>query len=196
MLYICISSVWEITNNDLIEVESDLDENTLAISMSDGKSDWVQSLNLSMIDLTLLLSNSGWLNDDLIRAAQVLLKKTFPKVGGLSDPLYVAAGRKRNPDEKWLQIINVGDRNHWVMASNFHCNIDHVCVYDSLHMKPSEELSYQLSCLCACPVETTSLKIQVMNVTRQSGSSDCGLFAVANATALLYHCFTNKIRVL
>ena len=98
-----------------------------------------------------------------------------------------------------IQIINV-ESKHWICASNIHCPAEVVDVYDS---KPSysigsHDMHKQLAAIMQCSAEC--MYVRHVNVQRQSGPSDCGIFDIAFATALcmgidLYiytHCIHQK----
>ena len=59
-----------------------------------------------------------------------------------------------------------------------------VHVYDSLYSCAGTCLKTQIACLLAS--EEPELQLNYMNVMMQSGTSECGVFAIAFATALAY----------
>ena len=80
----------------------------------------------------------------------------------------------------FVQIINVSGQ-HWVCASNMNCPPGVVDVYDSI---PAYSIGSQSLHLQLAAILRTQFHIHFMDVQCQSGGSDCGLFAIANATAL------------
>lgn len=82
---------------------------------------WIESLGLFEHDRHVLLSTQ-WLNDNIISAAQELLKLSVPdglEIGGLQSP---QCGRHLKfkpvvPREKYIQVLHVDD-NHWITVSN------------------------------------------------------------------------------
>ena len=97
----------------------------------------------------------------------------------------------------FIQIISV-ESKHWICASNIHCPAEVVVVYDS---KPScsigsHDMHKQLAAIMQCSAEC--MYVRHVNVQRQSGPSDCGIFAIAFAAALCMgidpytHCIDQK----
>ena len=101
---------------------------------------WITKLGLYSHDHSVLLSDTKWVNDNIIYASQLLLKKQSKgkiegwhstqccKLKELFPPLAPAA--------RYIQILNVCE-NHWIVASNIkvHCNDiyrESVCIYDSM----------------------------------------------------------------
>ena len=77
---------------------------------------WIANLNLDEMDKESLLSPIGWLNDNLINAAQKLLSIQFPNVRGLQD---VALGNVMGfamHDSEFIQILH-SPPDHWVTVS-------------------------------------------------------------------------------
>ena len=71
---------------------------------------------------------------------------------------------------EFVQMSN----DHWVTISNIGCKPGTVNVFDSI---PNNSVSSLLS-------ETYDIQLQFKQVQVQRGNSDCGVFAVAFATAL------------
>ena len=101
---------------------------------------WITKLGLYSHDHSVLLSDTKWLNDNIIYASHLLLKKQSKgkiegwrstqccKLKELFPPLAPAA--------RYIQILNVCG-NHWMVASNIkvHCNdifMESVCIYGTL----------------------------------------------------------------
>ena len=84
---------------------------------------------------------------------------------------------------EFVQILNLGG-NHWITISTVGCMPAHVQVFDSMHM----ELTSSVKKTIADLLQTTREHILVehMDIQFQSGGSDCGLFAIASATALCH----------
>ena len=82
---------------------------------------------------------------------------------------------------EFVQVLNKAD-NHWFTISTIGCEHGVVRVYDSaspyVTSRNREEIAVLL---CA---NTKSITLEYMNVHRQVGGSDCGLFALAFATSL------------
>ena len=87
-----------------------------------------------------------------------------------------------------IQILHV-DGNHWILVSNIR-SLDggvcynSVCIYDSLKTSISLDTKKQI-CSLVKPKEAQFI-FDVLNVQYQTNLSDCGLFAIAFATELVY----------
>ena len=123
----------------------------------------------------------GWLNDRHIYIAQRLIKKQFPNVGGLQ-PTVLQTNMKPLPTDS-LQILHT-DGNHWIALSTFNCDATVITVYDSKYTTVSESTQSILAKLVY--TDRPFFSINMASVSNQSGSSDCGLFAIANVTHIAY----------
>ena len=116
------------------------------------------------------------LSDIQINLAQQLLKKQLPSVNGLQSTLLQSKPRAGEPPNNQLQIIRSrGD--HWIVASTVGCT-NSVCVYDSVYNILDEgtiDVIFNLF---------HSSKVKMMEYKKQAGGKDCGLFAIAYATAI------------
>jgi len=84
-------------------------------------------------------------------------------------------------DKQFIQILNTR-HSHWVIISTVGTsNHPMVNVYDSKYVAASTHLHAQIACL----LMTQHAQITT-DVAKQSGSYDCGLHAIAYATALAY----------
>ena len=81
-----------------------------------------------------------------------------------------------------LQIIH-SRNNHWILGSNVNCELNVINVYDSVYSEVDEctkdiiEKQFKLH---------EELVIKVPRVKKQTGSNDCGLYAIAFATAIAH----------
>ena len=64
----------------------------------------------------ILTSRSSWLDDQLINAAQSLLKKQHPLIGGLQPPALSSQLAMIPPDLEFVQVVNVSN-HHWLALS-------------------------------------------------------------------------------
>ena len=119
------------------------------------------------------------LNDRHINYAQTLLHYQFPLTEGLHNTLL----QKKNRQQKikcGIQIIH--DRgNHWIVASTIDSD-QSVQVYDSVYSTVNAKTVDVINNIFVITDET---KIDLKRTQIQKGSQDCGLFAIAIATALL-----------
>jgi len=83
-----------------------------------------------------------------------------------------------------LQIVHVklGRIDHWVVISTIGCASNEVDLYDSLQQRPSLETQKVIARYCNSP--SKSIKIKLINVATQKGSTDCGLYAIAMMTSI------------
>lgn len=144
---------------------------------------WVPSLGLRKEDEEILQGNQ-WLNDSIINSAQDLIHKQFPNVMGLANSLRVAS--KKSPPcpltaTCGIQIHHSGNM-HWVVSS---VSDGKITVYDSLKPSISSMLGCQLLHVYRNRKEEHQpVRVKACMCQNQTGESDCGLFAIANALAL------------
>ena len=140
----------------------------------------VGSVALTLGDRESLKSNS-WLCDRLISAAQQLLHKQHPHIGGLQDPILQKTNTFEPQTGEFVQCLNVRN-NHWITVSTVGCTPGVVRVYDSLRMGLTSSLKKAIADM----LHTSEKQVvfEHMNMQWQSGSDDCGLFVIATATAL------------
>ena len=132
---------------------------------------------------TLLLSdktiirNGGRLTDRHMTFCQAVLKVQFPATEGLECTLYQSKQREAKI-KLGLQVVYLENRAHWVLASNIGCDDSHLNVYD--YSSGDKELLNVLTRLFDFKTLT------FVDFQKQTGSSDCGLFVIAAACALLF----------
>ena len=137
--------------------------------------------NLTQADIE-SLNDGKWLNDNHIRAAQHLLQKQFPNIGGLQEPLLSYKMQWELMPQGAVQLLHING-NHWVCLSTIDCPIDTVRLYDSMNNNTiSLAVQKQLSKLIY--PASKFLTVEIMESQLQEGCSDCGLFAIANAFML------------
>ena len=124
-------------------------------------------------------SPSGWLNDNVISAAQKLLLQQFPNMSGLQPPtLAQAMAFQVHRGEEFVQILCVGD-NHWCTVSNVGCDDGFVNVYDSMYYSVSSTTINVIASLLF--TSAPKLVIRMMDVGQQTNGSDCGVLSIAFA---------------
>jgi len=146
----------------------------------------VEGINLTSKSQAVLINHNGWLGDDHMDAAQRLLKKHNPTIGGLNDIVlmtYFQRGKLEIATNASLtiQCHNIG--GHWVVSSS---SKGRVTVYESLSTGLNKTLLQQLAHLYQFLCADGRLTVTVVLQQLQKGISDCGLFAIANATALAH----------
>ena len=77
-----------------------------------------------------------------------------------------------------LEIIHSRD-SHWIVATSMMCrNSDEVLVYDSVFNSLDDDTVGIIKNLFCCD------NIKMVECQKQCDSNDCGLFSIANATAI------------
>lgn len=131
------------------------------------------------------IQSGAWLADDAIDHAQGLLLQKYPEMPGLQNrmlfgPLHapcVAA-----PAGDWIQILNLNN-NHWLCASTVGCDPGVVNLFDSLFIgATAPRLLNELARMIH--TEEAEMIINWQECTKQTGGADCGVYAIAFATAL------------
>ena len=128
-----------------------------------------------------ILCGHGWLNDDIINAARLMLKEQYPQVDGLQR---TALAQKLAMEPQWgefVQVLNVS-QSHWVTISTIGCEPGAINVYNSLYWQLPKHAQKVVADLMQCSVK--AINVNYVDAQLQTGASDCGLFAVAFATAL------------
>ena len=151
---------------------------TNVVSQSDKI--WVQ---INRIRLTTtdkhIISSGRKLNDLHINFAHHILKHQFPSLKRLQNTLYQS---KKQPGEyptNKVQIVHSrGD--HWIVASTINSVNNKVNVYDSVYSSLDRSSCAEVfsGTIAPCSDGRDSKK--------QDGGCDCGLFAIAVATALAF----------
>ena len=97
------------------------------------------------------------LTDDLINAAQGLLKSQFPHINGLQE---VGLGQTLSfaiQTEEFIQILHTG-YCHWVTVSTIGCKDGEINIFDSFPAALTSDLMNQIAALLATPKDTIKVK--------------------------------------
>ncbi|XP_078582498.1 polycystin-1-like protein 2 [Branchiostoma floridae x Branchiostoma japonicum] len=153
---------------------------------------WIPDLKLTTEDKAVLLCDE-MLTDKHIHAAQMLLRRQYPGLGGLQDTAVGASvyGYTRVSGDG-LQIHHTGSL-HWVVSSSIG---GHVSLYNSMPGKLNASLEYQL-CQCYAPppnMGTGVLTVKVPCVQQQDSRYSCGLFAIAWAVDIAMGTDVTQVR--
>ena len=188
---IIIGTTFEITNETLTYINSQIttpivdlttiDDNPSQDAAADSPK-WLKCGNISLTqrDRSILM-NGCKLTDNHIDAAQQLLQAQFNQIKGLQSPLFQNT-RRLQQQRDVLQILHI-DKWHWAVISTFgETNPDHVTYYDSMFSFLS--LNTQSTIINLLQPKSSQLHVKIMGAPIQSGSTDCGLFAIAISTAL------------
>lgn len=129
-----------------------------------------------------MLSPTAWLTDEIIHAAQLLLHSNIPLAGGLQNPIRGTTCSFDVECGEFLQILHNGV-DHWLLVSTLGIVKEGVVlVYDSKYNYLTSHTQLQIASLLNTPHSV--IRAKFIDVQQQSGNSDCGLFAIAYATAL------------
>ncbi len=124
--------------------------------------------------------NEKKLDDRHITIAQNILKEQFPEMGGLRSPLFQTRKPPTESDDKIQIIHSRGD--HWIVAASVFAAKGVVFVYDSVFRTIDRATKNIIAKLFP-----TSTMIKQVQINRQIGGKDCGVFAIAIATALAFN---------
>ena len=83
--------------------------------------------------------------------------------------------------DEFIQVLHHG-HDHWLTISTIGAAKDEV-VFDSMYASVSTKVKHQIAALLA--TQSKTIKLTFVDVQKQSGGYDCGLFAPAFATALV-----------
>ncbi len=166
-------AVIERSTKDVIDVDTCTSKSTEILY-------WIPELCLTVYDREVLLNPLGWLTDNLINAAQELIKRAFPAVPGLQDVIKGVVFSYDVESGEFIQVVN-NHHGHWLTVSTIGTLHPVVNVYDSMYRSVSTGVKATL-----LHTEAKEITLNFMNVHIQAGGCDCGLFAVANATALAF----------
>lgn len=139
---------------------------------------WIPELKLSFTDRNALV-NRLWLMDKVINAAQILLKETYPHIGGLQTTARSEVLAFDVETGEFVQIMNVSN-SHYITIANFGCPPAEIDIFDSL---PNVDLPKRNKATLIC-IPTSKISLNFQAVQEQVGSNDCGAFAIAFATSL------------
>ena len=85
----------------------------------------------------------------------------------------------------FIQILHDGNRYHWLTISNIGSDqTEGIQVYDSIFSYSTSLLRAQVACLLH--TSKPSFVLNFVNVHKQVGHNDCGVFSVACAVALCF----------
>ncbi len=130
-----------------------------------------------------VIQNGSKLTDIQINVSQQLLKKQFSCFNGFQFTLYQHKKPLENKTNA-IQILNV-EKNHWAVMSTVGCMEGQIKYYDSVYsglFTSTEKIIAQLMSL----LKTYVIEVEIMDTPKQSRSIDCGMFAIAICTALVY----------
>ena len=144
---------------------------------------WIPHLNLTLQDQKILHSSTSWLTDAIINAVQELLKKENTAILGLQNVILGQVNSFNVEQGEFVQILHTG-HSHWNVVSTIDRKHPEVDIFDSLYSSCSNHSEVQIASIISTKHPT--IKLRYVDVQKQSGHCDCGIFAIAFATAIVY----------
>ena len=96
---------------------------------------------------------------------------------------YLAPLKPFPPESQSLQILHV-NRDHWIAVSTVSCtDNEDIIVFDS---KYSLSTGTKLVLSQLIHTDKPSFNVKIASVSKQSGSADCGLYAIAYITSIAF----------
>ena len=141
---------------------------------------WLADPYLMLVDKDRLM-RKDWLNCRLIEAAQCLLKEAAPTMEGLQTPLNGEGYKFRQVSGRFIQVLNVHNKSHWIVVSNVGCEAGVVNIFDSAYNFLDLNMKKQICSLWQPSFNEVELRL--VNIQHQPNGSDC---AIACATELAH----------
>ena len=125
------------------------------------------------------------LEDDNINLAQHILFKQFKRVNNLELTILPLI-QFSSMQENFVQILHFSE-NHWITIYGLK-ELNEIRDYDLLNYTKEKRYPKKTIKSFAKMIDSTSsqFKVNLMPVQQQPNATDCGLFAIAFATDLLY----------
>ncbi len=165
--------------------------NRVVISSDDDQQESnEQNSILSRIDLSKKdlksIGDFEMLNDTVIHVFQGMMKKQYPETAGLQDPLLGSnLGFSVCSNKPFVQILHDG-RLHWIAISTYNCQPGEVCYMDSLFRgRITDKVKQQICSLLHS--QNDVLKIKALPVQQQTNGVDCGVYAIAFISYLVFN---------
>ena len=130
----------------------------------------------------IIRSPTGCLDCIIIHDAQTLLPNINTAVKGFQRPTLGPCGQFEIIVGDFVQILHVNG-NHWVCVSSINCQPGYVNILDSLS---TGIISEELEKLIRSILGPHYQGVNTLVVQQQRNSCDCGLFALAFATSLVF----------
>ena len=153
-----------------------LDQDSKEIAQNEK---WLPDLQLGASEQMFLLEGQE-ICDKIINATMILLNRDFPYFTFQSSSMSHSF-LTYSPFET-IHVHHNG-QGHFCTSSSIGGK---VCLYDSLNTTPSPDLMQQISTLYSPDPAVTPTITQIQIKSRQEGSVDCGIFAIAYATELAH----------
>ena len=176
----------------VIEHDETVDDDS---AVSELNEDWIRNddVRLSM-DSKMSIETGQMLDDQVILAAQNILKIQFPEINGLQPSVLCQGDITFEACPKdMVQILFKGSLKcgHWLTISTLNLKPGYVNVYDSLNLELDLDVTKQICTILRH--ESTYVTANKVPIQQQHGNEDCGLFAIATAVSLCHGHEPNKI---
>ena len=130
-----------------------------------------------------VITGNGVLTDEHIMMAENILHSQFPVIDGFLSTALGKVNQFPPMQSEFIQILHSGNF-HWVCVSNIGKKKANVNLYDSLYHTVKIDVKKQIASLLLSPER--KIAIEVKDVQQQTNNTDCGVFAIAYATALCF----------
>ena len=132
------------------------------------------------------ITRTSLLSSGHINAAQTLIRKLFPEIGGLfCTTLGATLSFPKASGQKWLQILHDG-YNHSILVAKGFLHTDIVTVYDSLTFRPNERQQVVACMSSLLATKERTFKYHVVLCQKQTNDYACGVYAIAFAVSLAF----------
>lgn len=118
----------------------------------------------------------------IIHEAQTILQQVKSSIWGFQQPTFRPIRQFDIMTGDFILILNINN-NHWVCVSSIGCPPGHLNLMDSL---TKQVISKELQELVQALLGPNFQGIFNIPVQQQMNASDCGVFAIAYATCLVY----------
>ena len=123
----------------------------------------------------ILLSCNSWIDDDIIS----MHHSGNPTCRGLQSTQLAVRFQMEIQKGGFVLVLNI-NKSHWKAVSSMNCQQSTIKVYDSFHEDTKKLIADIMQSTCP------KIEVQYIDVQKQKGQSDCGLFAIAFATLLAH----------
>lgn len=163
-------------------IEEDTSEDEASEDEASETKSWLPDYGLTMSHKDMILDGC-LLADDVIDTSQKLLKRQFAGIGGLQSTLLSQTNMMQATHADSVQIHHCPRKQHWLTSAS---SGKKVLLFDSSPGNLSSSVQVQLAQIYKRYRTDHKLEVEVVDVQRQRGGSDCGLFAIACAVSVAF----------